>query len=111
MKSIAEFDRLVKDYCDQSGQTVPDNALVGLVNAGVKNEKMADHLALNASKYGTCAALREELRVISVAQRRWGEPSSTSAGDVGGAVVPMDVDALTGKGKKGKKGKGKGSRT
>ena len=73
--------------------------------AGIKNEALSTHLALNASKFLTYEALRAELRAISSAKRKRAVGGTAGAGS---SVMPMEVDAVTMGGKP--KGCGKGER-
>ena len=99
MENLSEFEQLAREYSDQSGDAISDNAKGG----GIKNEKLADHLGLNASRLTTYAGLKGELKTICSAQRRWAAP-----GAGGDGVAPAQVDALgKGSGKRGQKGKGK----
>ncbi|CAK0848466.1 unnamed protein product [Prorocentrum cordatum] len=101
MTNLAEFEQLVRECADQSGEVSSDNMKQGAIMSGIKNEKLAEPLSLNASLLVTCDDLKMELKTISSSQRRW------AAADSGGdGVVPTQVDA-TGEGK-GKNGKGKG---
>ncbi|CAK0857295.1 unnamed protein product, partial [Prorocentrum cordatum] len=99
MASSAEFEQLVRECADTSGEVNSDNMKRGVIVSGI-NEKLADHLSLNASRLVTYDDLKRELKTICSSQRRW------AAADSGGdGAVPMQVDAI-GKGN-GKDGKGK----
>lgn len=100
MPGIENWERQVRRYEEQSGEEIPDSIKASVLSGGLANEKLRDHIALNAFRLNTYAEVRTEVQRICAAQREW---TAQVASD---APVPMEIGAL-GKGK-GKKGKGKG---
>ncbi|CAK0862147.1 unnamed protein product, partial [Prorocentrum cordatum] len=87
--NLAEFEQLVRECADQSGEVISDNMKRGVIMSGVKNEKLADHLSLNASRLVTCDDLETELTTFCLSQRRW-----AAAGSGGDGAVPMQAGHL-----------------
>eukprot|EP00959_Pyramimonas_sp_CCMP1952_P473598 9502003-Pyramimonas_sp.AAC.1 len=71
MTNVAEFEQLVRECTDQSGGVISDNMKRGVIMSGIKKEKLADRLSLNASRLGTREELKQELKTICSAQHRW----------------------------------------
>ena len=91
---IEQFGHLVRKYEEQSGESVTDNVRQAVLQAGIKDAAIRDHLALHAGRLNSFDKMAAE--VSTVARTR-------SEND----VVPMDVSVIKGKGGKGKDGKGK----
>ena len=100
LPALELWERAVREYEQQSGETVSDSIRASVLSSSVANPKIREHLALNASRLPDCVAVRGEIVKIVQAQRRWtsidGDPTAE----------PMEVDAL-GKGKGKTKSKGK----
>jgi hypothetical protein len=100
LPALELWERSIREYEQQSGETVSDSIKASVLCSSVANAKIREHLALNASRLPDYPAVRSEIVKIVQAQRRWttidGEPTAE----------PMEVDAL-GKGKNKSKGKGK----
>ena len=92
----------MKQYQGASGEVVVDSIRLGLVMANLGDERIRNHLQLNASRITTWSELRAEVREIAQSSQKWPVDQST----------PMDVDAVYHKGGKGKSkpGKGKGEK-
>ena len=48
MDSLEEFDNVVRRYEKASGKTIDDDQKVGLLQKNMKDQKMQEHLILNA---------------------------------------------------------------
>eukprot|EP00971_Amphidinium_carterae_P316682 6294829-Amphidinium_carterae.1 len=93
----------IKKYQDQSGDVIADTIKHGILAGGMKHEKVRDHIRLFSAQLNTYPKLRDEILHFTRSGRTWGSDDSSA---------PMQIDAITGKGKgaKGKdskKGKGK----
>ena len=101
--SLDSWEDLIRRFEQQSGETIADSIKASVICHGVKNEKLREHLALNAARLTSLTDVRDELRKISQAQRTW------TVGNLAGQdPMPMEIGAVQkgkGKGKsKGKKG-------
>ena len=93
--SIEAWERQIRDYETQSGETVPNAIMASVLCSGVQNPRVKEHLALNASRLPEYKAVREEVTKIAHAQRQWTADA-----------VPMEVDSVGAKA--GVKGRPKG---
>ena len=89
---------MVRNYEEQSGESVTDNVRQAVFQAGIKNASTRDHLALHAGRLNSFDKMATE--ASTVARTRYEND-----------IVPMDVSVLKGKGGKGKDGKGKDGKT
>ena len=64
MTSMEEFEQLVKEYQNQSKDNISDSTMRGVVISGIKNERLSDHLILNASRLCTFKEVKGELKHI-----------------------------------------------
>ena len=94
---IETFERDVRRWEEQSGKTLDPDIKVSVLMGGMQNQKVRDHLELNATRLDTYPAVRAEILNFAVAKRTW----THDLGD------PMVIGAVKPKGKDGK-GKGRG---
>ena len=99
---ISEFERKIKDYEQQSSQSITDDIKYGVLIMGVTDLQVKQHLVRNAQRLDSWGKARDELLEISRTQKYLQETPQ-----------PMQLGATpwkTGKGKdtKGKDQKGKG---
>jgi len=96
---IETYEKDVRRYEEQSGETLSASVKLSIIIGGMMNQKVRDHLELNAARLDTYEKLRDEVLNFAVARRTWNlDPFDD----------PMQVGALHDKGKgkgKGKKGK------
>ena len=102
-----EWERLVRQYESQSGDTLQDSIKSAVLAHNPQDTEWRKHVGLNATRLQGYEAHRDEWKAVHQASRQWGMGNDTG--------VPMEVDALTkGKGKGKAKGmdksKGKGQR-
>ena len=98
-----DWEELVRAYELQSGEVISDMIKIATLTYRLVDEKLRDHLLLNAKPNLKYQQVREHVEAVYIARRRdWTTKSSTD----------MDLDALyKGKGKdKGKKGSSKGKK-
>eukprot|EP00971_Amphidinium_carterae_P247848 4921657-Amphidinium_carterae.1 len=95
---LDQFERDVRRYEDQSGETLSDNIKHSIICGNMKNQKLRDHLELNMDRLRDYVTLKQEIVAYGRARRVFHDPNA------------MQVDPITGKDKgKGKnKDKGKG---
>ncbi|CAK0793479.1 unnamed protein product [Prorocentrum cordatum] len=98
--AIEEFERLVRQYEAQSGDIIQETIKAAVISNNPEDPEWRRHVGLNATRLQDYTSLKDEWKAVHQAERRWG---------VDGDSAPMEVDALTskGKGKDGGKGKGK----
>ena len=94
--SLDSWEDLIRHFEQQSGETIVDSIKASVICHGVKNEKLKEHLALNAARLTSFSDVKDELRKISQAQRTW-----TVGNRAGQDPIPMEIGAV-------QKGKGKG---
>ena len=92
---IASFEKLVREYENQTGKAIEDDMKLGVITKNMRDVSLREHLIRHAGRLNTWSLLREELMDIVRTQKFLQE-----------SPQPMDIGALP-KGK-GKKGKGKG---
>ena len=110
ISAIEQWERTIKNYEEQSGETMPDSIKASVLTAGVANDRIREHLMLNAGRLLKYDDIRAEVVRIAQAQRTW-TPSSPQPGQPNQGSAPMEVDAIKGKkGGKGKKGDAKGKK-
>ncbi len=95
--SLDSLDLLIMKYEDATKDTISEPLKVALVQRGVKDSPLYEHLVMHSARLSDYVKVREEVRNIMVTRMAI---SSTPS--------PMDISAL-GKGKDGK-GKGKGGK-
>ena len=74
--AIGEFDqyeKVIKDYEDQSGEAVTDNMRCGIVSANMDNEALRQHLRLHASSLDTFAKIKDMIISWHLANRNWSD--------------------------------------
>ena len=107
LKAIREWEDLMRRYEAQTGETISDMVRMATLTHRLVDDKLKDHLLLNARPNQTYKEVRDIAESVYVARRTWNESSANAA-------VDMDVDAMykgKGKSKKGKdktKGRNKG---
>eukprot|EP00434_Breviolum_minutum_P041643 symbB.v1.2.037046.t1/scaffold5326.1/size28399/1 len=95
---LESFDKVVRRYEMESGKTIDDEMLLGIVIHGLQDQATRDHLIMNASRLTTYNTVRTELLEMARTNRVLQQ-----------MPVPMDISAAPYKGKgKGKKGDTKG---
>ena len=95
---LESFDKVVRRYEMESGKTIDDEMLLGIVIHGLQDQATRDHLIMNASRLTTYDTVRTELLEMARTNRVLQQ-----------MPVPMDISAARYKGKgKGKKGDTKG---
>ena len=95
---LESFDKVVRRYEMESGKTIDDEMLLGIVIHGLQDQATRDHLIMNASRLTTYDTVRTELLEMARTNRVLQQ-----------MPVPMDISAAPFKGKgKGKKGDTKG---
>ena len=95
---LESFDKVVRRYEMESGKTIDDEMLLGIVIHGLQDQATRDHLIMNASRLTTYDTVRTELLEMARTNRVLQQ-----------MPVPMDISAAPYKGKgKGKKGDTKG---
>ena len=52
-ESLDNFERMVKQYTDQSGEEIPDKILAATVLSGIENPTVRQHLILNDATLDT----------------------------------------------------------
>jgi hypothetical protein len=98
------FERLVRDYESQSGESVTDATRIGVVMLGMEEPQIREHLIRNAVRLSTWAVMKEEILEVTRTQHYMNnQPVPMQLG----ALPDLDLGALP-KGKKGKKGKADG---
>ena len=101
LQSIEAWERAVLTYNQQSKETIPEAILTSVLCNGIKNDKIREHITLNASRLVKYQDVRDEIVRISMASRHW-----TLTAESGSVPVPMEIGAVQQKGGKGKsKGK------
>ena len=93
MSSILAWGKLIHDYERASAEKVPDPIKVAVLTPHLPDQRLRDHILLNAARLKSYESARNELQDIMAAQRVWQPPAASSD------VVPMDLDAMT-KGRK-----------
>ena len=97
------FERLVRDYESQSGESVTDATRIGVM-LGMEEPQIREHLIRNAVRLNTWAVMKEEILEVTRTQRYMNnQPVPMQLG----ALPDLELGALP-KGKKGKKGKADG---
>ena len=92
--SLADFDYKLAQYEAQSKETIGDVIKTAVLQKGLQDEQLRNHLVLNATRLTTWAEVREEVRVVMSTRMALQGP------------IPMDISAIDSKGKcKSKKGK------
>ncbi len=98
------FERLVRDYESQSGESITDATRIGVVMLGMEEPQIREHLIRNAVRLNTWAGMKEEILEVTRTQHYMNnQPVPMQLG----ALPDLELGALP-KGKKGKKGKEKG---
>ena len=96
--ALESFDKVVRRYEMESGKTIDDKMLLGIVIHGLQDQATRDHLIMNASRLTTYDTVRTELLEMARTNRVLQQ-----------MPVPMDISTAPYKGKgKGKKGDTKG---
>ena len=91
---LESFDKVVRRYDMESGKTIDDEMLLGIVILVLQDQATRDHLIMNASRLTTYDTVRTELLEMARTNRVLQQ-----------MPVPMDISAAPFKGKgKGKKG-------
>ena len=93
---IEECRHLVRKYEKQSGEFVTDNVRQAVLQAGIKDASIRDHLALHAGRLDSFDSFDKMAAEVSTVARTRNEND----------IAPMDVCVLKGKGK-GKDGESK----
>jgi hypothetical protein len=98
--SLDSLDLLIMKYEDATKDTISEPLKVALVQRGIKDTTLREHLVMHSARLSDYVKVREEVRNIMVTRMA-----------INNSPSPMDISAL-GKGKdgkgKGKDGKGKG---
>ena len=93
---LEAFDKTIRRYESESGKTLDDEILLGVVVNGLQDSATRDHIIRNSARLTTFQQVRTELLEIARTNRVLSQ-----------MPAPMDIGALPkGKGGKGKKGKG-----
>ena len=69
MDLLEKFDNVVRRYEKASGKTIDDDQKVGLLHKNMKDQKMQEHLILNADKYPTYKLICQEIRRVMLVQK------------------------------------------
>ena len=94
---LESFDKTIRRYESESGKTLDEEILLGVVVNGLQDQSIRDHIIRNSARLQTFQQVRTELLEIARTNRVLQQ-----------MPAPMDIGALPkGKGKGGKKG-GKG---
>ena len=104
---LDEFETAVLRYEAQSKEVLSDSLKIAIVQKGLKDDIIRQHLLLNAARLGTYKQVKEEVKSVMVTRRAIRAANALP----GSTSVAMDLDAMykgKGKGKKGKDGKAKG---
>ena len=97
LAGIEQWERLIRDFEQQSSFVLPDFVRSGILISGMQDHSLRDHLGMHSSRLDDYTKLRREIVDILRTRQAMGP-------------TPMQVDALKGKGKgksKGKSEKGK----
>eukprot|EP00971_Amphidinium_carterae_P008148 161076-Amphidinium_carterae.1 len=80
--ALDAFEKMLQKYHAVSDQEISDGVRVGLAMAHLGDERVRNHLQLNASRIGSWQELRKEVREIAMATQMWG------------GSVPMEIDGV-----------------
>ena len=116
LPQVLEMERIISEYERSSGKSLDDDFKSSIFLRSVSNS-MRNHLATVLTEDVTYDTLRETALHFERMNTKWDSKNlfagdslfSKSRGSTDGPV-PMEVDALQKKGKKGDKGKGKGGK-
>ena len=116
LPQVLEMERIISEYERSSGKSLDDDFKSSIFLRSVSNS-MRNHLATVLTEDVTYDTLRETALHFERMNTKWDSKNlfagdslfSKSRGSTDGPV-PMEVDALQKKGKKGGKGKGKGGK-
>ena len=89
------FEKNIRRYEQESGKTIDDQMLAGIILNGIQNTELRSHIIRNSYRLTTYSAMRSELLEMARTNRVLSQ-----------MPVPMDIGALP-----NKKGKGKGGKT
>ena len=78
------FEKLVKTYEDQSGDTVAGTIKQATVLNGLANERLLEHLQLSAEKFDTSVQMRVMITNYFTMRRTWSGPTPMDIGALGG---------------------------
>ena len=93
--SLDTLDLLIMRYEDATKDTVSEPLKVALVQRGVKDPSLREHLVMHSARLSDYVKIREEVRNIMVTRMA-----------INSTPSPMDISAFG----KGKDGKGKGGK-
>jgi hypothetical protein len=94
---LEQFEKNIRQYEQQSGKSLDDEVLLGIVINGLTDNGLRDHVIRNANRLNSYQAVRTELLEMARTSRVLSQ-----------MPIPMEVGAVVkGKGGKGKPGKGK----
>ena len=100
LKAIREWEDLIRRYEAQTGETISDMVRMATLTHRLVDDKLMEHLILNARPNQVYREIRDIVESVYVARRTWNETAANAATD-------MDVDAIFKGGKGNKKGKSK----
>ncbi len=98
------FEKTIRRYEQESGKSIDDQMLAGIIINGIQDNSIRDHVIRNSSRLNTYQAIRNELLEMARTNRVLSQ-----------MPTPMDIGAVPWKGGKGKgknqKGDPKGGKT
>ena len=107
--ALDEFEVLVRNYEKSSGELVSEPLKVALVQKGLRDEGLRQHLVLHAARLPSYSAVRDEVRSILVTRAALQQqPAAMEIGAVAPAVGGKGVGGKSSGGKSGATGRGKG---
>jgi hypothetical protein len=89
------FEQNIRRYQQESGKTIDDQMLAGIILNGIQNTDLRSHIIQNSYRLTTYSAMRSELLEMARTNKVLSQ-----------MPVPMDIGALP-----NRKGKGKGGKT
>ena len=109
---LTALENQVQGYEQQSGDKIPDAIKLGVVFHHLPDASLREHLLLNSRVCDTYALMAAEIRTVAVARTTWSGPTpmdlSTLAKDAKDCWCQTNKES--GKGKKGQKVQGKGTK-